>query len=96
MNIYELRFLGDEPFEEAILTSSLPKVLVVAGDRNEAIIAASAALGLGDAPLGLFPDCTLCCEDLGEHVGPEPPGAVFVNGFRIASTEDAADRLLAF
>ena len=57
-------------------------VLVVAEDEEAAAEAIQAALGDPDCP-GFRAD-DLVLNDLGLHSGPEEPGSVFVNGYRVA------------
>lgn len=57
-------------------------VLVVAASAEEAFNAVDRAIG---APAeGPFTPQRVEFHDLGQHTGPEEPGAVFVNGYLIA------------
>lgn len=57
-------------------------VLVVAENEQAAAEAIQAALGDPQGPA--FPAEAVVLNDLGTHSGPEEPGSVFVNGYRIA------------
>jgi hypothetical protein len=57
-------------------------VLVVAETEAEAAEAIRAALGTPEGPA--FPPDAVVLNDLGLHSGPEEPGSVFVNGYRVA------------
>jgi len=60
-------------------------VLVVAGSEVDASAAIRRALHAGDDdPRFAGSSAPLALEDLGPHDGPEEPGAVFVDGYRIA------------
>ena len=57
-------------------------VLVVAETEEAAAEAIQAALGTPEEPA--FVGDAVVLNDLGLHSGPEEPGSVFVNGYRVA------------
>lgn len=79
MRLYELRTAPTGPAGPGPIDRI---VLVIAETEREATEAIRSALVLPEEPV--LSAGTLALNDLGLHSGPEEPGSVFVNGYRIA------------